>query len=119
MSCRERERASWQFDGLNSCEAGIVRRLAVGSIARLCNKSELIGFAKMTTLTIDRYKVFRCLGMVERRRLSRIFSPCLDLSHGLSLEPTADRRVSSHIMTSTFNLAAGLALVSGGSAPSR
>ena len=26
--------------------------------ARLCDKSELIGFAKMTALTIDRYKVF-------------------------------------------------------------
>jgi hypothetical protein len=36
----------------------VVRRLAVGSIARLCDKSELIDFAKMTTLTFDRYEVF-------------------------------------------------------------
>jgi hypothetical protein len=58
---------------------------------RLCDKSELIGFAKMTTFTIDRYKVFRCLGMVERRRLSSIFSPCSDLSHSLAMQRTAPR----------------------------
>ena len=36
-----------------------------------------------------------------------------------SLEPTADRRVSSRMIISTFNFVACLALVSGGSAPSR
>ena len=63
----------------------------VGCIARLCDKSELIDFAKMTTLTIDRYKVFRCLGMVERRRLSSIFSRCSDFSHSLAMQRTASQ----------------------------
>jgi hypothetical protein len=35
-------------------------------------------------------------------------------SHSLSLEPTADRRASLLLMTSTLNLEAQLALVSGG-----
>jgi hypothetical protein len=45
----------------------------------------------MTTLTFDRYDVFGCLGMVERRRLSSICSSRLDLSHGLAMQRTASQ----------------------------
>jgi hypothetical protein len=90
---REREEANrtreaGHLDEIQSVAATTLELLlngAVGFIERLCDKSELIDSAKMTTLTIDRYEVFRCLGMVERRRLSSIFSRCSDFSHSLSI----------------------------------
>jgi hypothetical protein len=55
----------------------------------------------MTTLTIDRYKVFRCLGMVERRRLSSIFSRCSDFSHSLAMKPTAPEQIIARNLATT------------------